>query len=123
MNAEISDNEAMYRSNVRGYLQIGKSALDCILEALICARKFSVCKILDFACGHGRVLRFLRKPFLEERCKLEEPEHTIGQCCASSSKAIDLVLKNTSLELINSVERGWAGRQDVYSFKKTEDLM
>jgi SAM-dependent methyltransferase len=46
------------------YLSAGLSALRCIQYSLNCSNKnYKVRTILDFPCGYGRVLRFLRAKF------------------------------------------------------------
>jgi SAM-dependent methyltransferase len=60
-NADNADAPAVYAQH---YLSVGVSALRCIDKALNYARKDkAVQSILDFPCGYGRVLRFLRVAF------------------------------------------------------------
>jgi len=61
----ISKNDEMYEGNQEIYFSIGKSALKCIDSALSAAdkKRDDIKTILDFACGHGRVLRVLRAAF------------------------------------------------------------
>ncbi len=53
------------RSNLDIYLYNGLSALRCMVHALISASAEPPKRILDFACAHGRVMRFLRAAFPE----------------------------------------------------------
>jgi len=65
VSLEIHPEDRMYvASGARHYLSVGLSARWCIDEALShsCKNK-SVRSILDFPCGYGRVLRFLRVRF------------------------------------------------------------
>jgi SAM-dependent methyltransferase/predicted transcriptional regulator len=63
LNREISPNDEMY-GGLRGmYLEQGMVALIQIMRALQRAELPSPERILDFPCGHGRVLRFLRAAF------------------------------------------------------------
>jgi SAM-dependent methyltransferase len=55
----------MYEGHATCYFSSGYSALFCIRQALDKAGKRSVKSILDFACGHGRVLRSLTAHFPE----------------------------------------------------------
>jgi len=55
----------MYEGHPTPYFLSGYSALSCIRKALDQAGKKSVPSILDFACGHGRVLRSLAANFPE----------------------------------------------------------
>ena len=45
------------------YFAVGRSARECIDASLAAAGKADVRQILDFGCGHGRVLRVLRRMF------------------------------------------------------------
>jgi SAM-dependent methyltransferase len=54
----------MWQGDAFRYLSVGLSAARCIEKALRSVSKESeVGSILDFPCGHGRVLRFLRARF------------------------------------------------------------
>ena len=53
----------MYEGHAAGYFSSGYSALFCIRQAVERAGKTSVNSILDFGCGHGRVLRSLAAQF------------------------------------------------------------
>ncbi len=61
----ISKNDEMYEKDQKMYFLIGKSALKCIDNALSAAdkKRDDIKTILDFGCGHGRVLRVLRAAF------------------------------------------------------------
>jgi SAM-dependent methyltransferase len=62
---EISPHDEMMFGNELHYFDVGESALVCIEAALRAAKIESsrILKILDLPCGHGRVLRFLKKAF------------------------------------------------------------
>jgi|CXWL01.1.fsa_nt_gi SAM-dependent methyltransferase len=62
---EISPRDEMFFGNETHYFAVGESALHCIEAALLAARRknISIRKILDLPCGHGRVMRFLKKAF------------------------------------------------------------
>jgi SAM-dependent methyltransferase len=65
---EISPNDVMYTAaeevdGVRSYLRSGRAALHLIRLAMLAAQKGSAGTVLDFGCGHGRVLRFLEAEF------------------------------------------------------------
>lgn len=64
----ISPNDEMNRRDKTvpdWYSYVGRSALDAIETCLHVARKplSGVTRILDFPCGHGRVLRYLKTAF------------------------------------------------------------
>ena len=65
---DISPNDEMYNGDKLvgdWYWQVGRSALDVVSQCLAAARKpaAEVTRILDFPCGHGRVLRYLKSAF------------------------------------------------------------
>jgi SAM-dependent methyltransferase len=61
---EIPDGDEMYMPGRRDlYFELGASALRAIKLALLTAGKEEPARILDFPCGHGRVLRMLKAAF------------------------------------------------------------
>jgi SAM-dependent methyltransferase len=63
---EIGDGDEMYRPDRHDvYFQQAFSALRCIRLAMLAAGKRDVESLLDFPCGHGRVLRMLKAEFPE----------------------------------------------------------
>ncbi len=66
---EISPRDEMFLGNPDHYLDVGHSALVCIEAALATARraKTEIRTVLDLPCGHGRVLRFLKRAFPQAR--------------------------------------------------------
>jgi len=61
---EIADGDEMYTPGRRDlYFELGASALRAIKLALLTAGKEEPARILDFPCGHGRVLRMLKAAF------------------------------------------------------------
>lgn len=65
VNLQIAPDDEMCRENLDHYFAVGASALACIDAALHMARldRSLIRSILDLPCGHGRVLRFLRRAF------------------------------------------------------------
>lgn len=65
VSARVHSNDAMYAiSSDQEYLSAGLSALRCIQYSLSQSNKDKeVRAILDFPCGYGRVLRFLKAGF------------------------------------------------------------
>lgn len=73
----ISPNDAMFAGDEEHYFSVGESALECIRIALEAARKRAqdIKTVLDLPCGHGRVLRYLRKALSEAQitaCDLDK---------------------------------------------------
>ena len=62
---EVLPNDPMYLHNPDSYFEAGSRALRCIRLALLAAERDSVTSILDFACGGGRVLRYLKAAYPE----------------------------------------------------------
>ena len=62
VSLKIHPQDAMYTSSsTRHYLHTGILAMRIINDSLnICERQNSVKRILDFGCGYGRVMRYLR---------------------------------------------------------------
>ncbi len=65
ISADISPHDRMFAiEGVRAfYLWVGASAIRCIRRSMGLVDKQEARSILDFACGHGRVLRMLRVAF------------------------------------------------------------
>jgi SAM-dependent methyltransferase len=66
------------------YLKIGQSGLDNILASLAFSRLESVKSILDMACGHGRVGRFLRAAFPDAKITFSDIDPEATAFCAST---------------------------------------
>jgi len=63
---ELSPHDRMFDpAYPEAYFQVGDSALRCIRLAMDAAEKDRLDSILDFPCGHGRVLRTLKHAFPE----------------------------------------------------------
>jgi SAM-dependent methyltransferase len=65
VSRDIAPGDEMFTGNAEHYFDVGASALQCVEAALFAARRnpATVRRILDLPCGHGRVMRFLRKAF------------------------------------------------------------
>jgi SAM-dependent methyltransferase len=64
VDALIAEQDAMHhRGQETHYFQVAASALECILAAQRSAAVAEPERILDLACGHGRVMRALRAAF------------------------------------------------------------
>jgi SAM-dependent methyltransferase len=64
---EISPADGMLEGDRRHYFSVGQSALRGIRLALLAAGKEDCRNVLDYGCGHGRVLRVLRAAFPNAR--------------------------------------------------------
>lgn len=65
VSSRIYPGDGMYHGDGAHYFKVGLSAIQCIDEALAAAGREDVRTILDFPCGSGRVMRFLRQRFPE----------------------------------------------------------
>jgi trans-aconitate methyltransferase len=66
VNKAVAPGDGMFKDNdYEQYFSVGASALSAVIEALSAARlgMQNVKRVLDYACGYGRVLRWLRAAF------------------------------------------------------------
>lgn len=110
VSREISPRDEMLAGNEAHYFDVGESALRCIESALFTANRSpaTVHQILDLPCGHGRVMRFLRKRFPHARltaCDLnldgvEFCARTFGAVPLASSVQVDAIPLHADFDLI-----------------------
>jgi SAM-dependent methyltransferase len=67
LNKTVADGDGMYSGDDRYYLETGANALQIIYRSLAAAGKSvsSPRSILDYGCGYGRILRWLRAAYPE----------------------------------------------------------
>jgi SAM-dependent methyltransferase len=92
----------MYEFEGEHYLSVGLSALSCVDAALGPDR--SPTSVLDFACGYGRVLRFLRVSFPEARLAAVEIERPALRFCARAF-GVSTFASTTTLESLRLPDR------------------
>jgi 2-polyprenyl-3-methyl-5-hydroxy-6-metoxy-1,4-benzoquinol methylase len=64
VSSAVSECDIMLvKSHARAYAEVGLSALACVQAGLTAAGKADPARVLDFGCGFGRVLRFLRAAY------------------------------------------------------------
>jgi SAM-dependent methyltransferase len=108
VSSRIYPGDGMYHGDGTHYFKVGLSAIRCIDEALAGTSFTDVQRILDFPCGSGRVLRFLRQRFPAAEitgCELERGPvefcvRTFGALPAFSSLNLDEVSLPQSFDLI-----------------------
>ena len=90
---EIAPDDEMLHGNVDHYFDVGASALSCVEAALKTARRdpSTIRSILDLPCGHGRVLRFLRKAFPVAQLTACDLNRSGVEFCARTFGAIPVV--------------------------------
>ena len=104
--------DPMYSYNPGGYFHAGAGALRNIRLALLAAERDTVDSILDFACGGGRVMRYLRAAF--PHASLTACDHYPGgvNFCARVFGARPLLSAPRNLgevELHDSYDLIWVG--------------
>ncbi len=108
VSSRIYYNDGMYHGDGAHYFKVGLSAIHCIDEALERAGLNEVRTILDFPCGSGRVMRFLRQRFPAAKitaCELASGPvqfcvRTFGAEPAFSSLNLDEVSLGKQFDLI-----------------------
>jgi SAM-dependent methyltransferase len=102
VETEISSNDEMYNGDDKHYFSVGSSALNCIEKALSISGKHKegIHNILDFPCGHGRVLRYLRVAYPAAKITACDVNQDGVDFCA---KVFDVApsYSNTDLSKIN----------------------
>ncbi|MFH2002160.1 MAG: class I SAM-dependent methyltransferase [Planctomycetota bacterium] len=89
--------------NAYHYLSVGLSGIRCISTALRSTRvEWPIETILDFPCGHGRVLRFLRPMFPGADITAAEIEHSALDFCRRAFSTSILQSKKNLGELVLS---------------------
>jgi SAM-dependent methyltransferase len=97
---EISpDDPASSAKNPQMYFASGKLALEQVQLALLAARKANVDSILDFPCGWGRVLRFLKAGFPTAALTVCDIHQPAVDFCANTFDATPILSKEDPLEL------------------------
>ena len=106
---EISPNDRMMTPRYPDtYFLWGDSALRCIQIAMVAVGKREVAKILDFPCGHGRVLRTLKAAYSDasltacdiDRDGVDFCEATFGAAGVYSDDDLDSVQLGGDFDLI-----------------------
>ena len=87
VNMTVDEKDTMFQGNkLAGYHFAGKSALHSILIALIAngIDIKNVKTVLDFACGYGRVLRYIKLSFPDAKIYACECDEEALKFCAST---------------------------------------
>lgn len=93
------------------YFKPGASAMKIILDVLRIVDMRDVRKVCDFACGHGRVLRYLRAAFPDATIYAGDINKDGVDFCARTFGSIPFLSKDDfrSIELNESFDLIWVG--------------
>ena len=96
VSPEVFPDDEMFLGDKQHYFDVGDSALYCIESALrsVHKRRETVGRILDLPCGHGRVMRFIRKAF----------PHAHLIACDVNSSGVEFCARTFAAEPVVSVE-------------------
>lgn len=108
---DVSPNDLMFEGNLTTYLTVGASALQRMRWALEQARTPRVSQILDFACGHGRVLRMLKAAFPEATLTACDVDPDAMRFCARTFGAKPVLSSSriSEIELEGGFDLIWSG--------------
>jgi SAM-dependent methyltransferase len=113
VSARVHPNDTMYAiSSDEEYLSAGLSALRCIQYSLNYSNKdYKVRTFLDFPCGYGRVLRFLRARFPDANVSVSDIDREAVDFCARVFAAIPEMSNRdfTSLSISRKFDLIWCG--------------
>jgi SAM-dependent methyltransferase len=102
---EISPHDGMWEGDREEYFEIAASGLECVRKGLRAARRDSAQRILDFGCGHGRVMRALRDDFPDAELTACDLDEDGVRFCAERFAALGVVSR-PEIPLI-SLPRGY----------------
>lgn len=113
VSLRIHNRDTMYsEKKAHEYIYIGLSAIQCIQQALLNSQAtHGVHNILDFPCGYGRVLRFLRAKYPNSKIVASDIEVPALDFCRRSFSA-DTVISKTDfrdLSLGQQFDLIWCG--------------
>lgn len=113
VDRKIAPGDEMNRGDEEHYFDVGESALHCIEAALITAgrHRSGIRRILDLPCGHGRVMRFLRKAFPEAELTACDLHRDGVAFCAERYQAIPVVscAEVTAIPVRGTFDLIWCG--------------
>jgi SAM-dependent methyltransferase len=86
----IAPQDAMWTGDLDDYLGVGYSAVAQVAHAMAICGRSELPRILDFACGHGRVLRALHAAFPEAELSASDVDRDGVEFCARQFGALPL---------------------------------
>lgn len=108
---EISSQDRMYQGDIAHYFRSGLSGIQVVENAIASAGIDTISSVLDLPCGHGRVLRHLKRKFPDAHisaCDLDL--HGVAFCESTFNvsgvpSSVDL----DSFSLTNTFDLIWCG--------------
>jgi len=93
------------------YFQVGDSALRCVRLAMEAAGKSTFSNILDFPCGHGRVLRALKRGFPDAALTASDIDRDGVDFCSRTFGAEGVYSDNdlSQVDLAGGFDLIWVG--------------
>lgn len=89
VSTELHPGDGMFKGNMRHYLSCGRDALFNILLAQASAKVKDPTKVLDFACGFGRVARHIRAAYPDAEITFTDAMPAATAFCASAFSGRD----------------------------------
>lgn len=118
----IVPGDTMFQGNEDYYFEVGESALAAIEASLAAAGVTKVESVLDYACGYGRVLRWLKARFPSARILASDLDSkglaavgaTLGietrparvDCAESLGESFDLIWSGSLLTHLSELDAG-----------------
>lgn len=93
VNEKLHDGDGMFKGNMLRYLSCGKDALFNVAMASVAAGSGEPSRILDFACGFGRVGRHLRAAFPSAEITFTDVMPNASAFCAATFDGRDEPIK------------------------------
>jgi SAM-dependent methyltransferase len=112
IQSRVHKKERSYLENGgEHYLQVGLSAVRCIEAALAESKIDPPNSLLDFPCGFGRVLRFLKAAYPDASIQAAELDSTAVKFCNTVFKVSTYLSRMdlTRLQLNESFDLVWCG--------------
>ena len=111
ISTEISPSDRMFSGNTAHYMGVGHSALRSIQAILLLVGAAEPRRILDFPCGHGRVLRALRAAFPESEITACDLDRDGVDYCAQAFEAVPVysVENPDAIQLSGCYDLIWCG--------------
>jgi trans-aconitate methyltransferase len=92
-STEIAPSDEMFQGSVDHYFSCGRRALELAQGALAATGVREPRRILDFPCGHGRVLRFLRAAYPAAEITACDLNQDGVRFCAERLHAVPVISK------------------------------